>query len=137
MAVQLVSVEDYVNISNTMATYMWLVDAGDDAAWGELFTEDAMFTGVPPGPRHGREAIKEIARLTGLYGGKYRHLSGNYSIAYGDTSDEAWFRYYALTTTWLKDSGPQFDNMALAKANLVRIDGVWKIRSNEIELLKE
>jgi hypothetical protein len=135
MARKFVSVEDYVNISNMMATYMWLVDSGDEEGWGDLFTEDAIFYGVPHETRYGREEIKKIAWFTGQMGGTYRHLSGNHSIEYGETTDEAYFRYYALMTTWVKAQGPQFDNMALAETHLVRVGDGWKIKTNTVKLL--
>lgn len=138
MVRKFVSVEDFISIFNLMGTYHWLVDEDAEGnEWASLFTEDCFFSGIPPKTFYGHEGLKKIAAAVGTFQGKYRHLSGNYSIEYGATKDEAYARYYTLTTTWLKEQGPKLDDLALAKVHLVRINGEWKIKSNTIKLLKE
>lgn len=134
---KLVSTEDYISILNLMGTYQWLVDAGDEQGWADLFTEDGFFAGLPVTFR-GREELKVIPREVAKYGGdKMRHLTGNYSMQYGETTGEAHVRFYSLVTTWLKDEGGKFFNLALCNAHLVRINGEWKIKSNSIKNLGE
>jgi hypothetical protein len=133
-----ISVEDYILIKNLLGTYQWRVDDGDSEGWASLFTEDGAFIGGLPDPYHGREQLKKIPEMVrSTFQDKMRHLSGNYSIEYGKTKDEAHARYYSLVTTWLKDQGPQFFQLSLCNVHLVRISGEWKIKSNNVKNLKE
>lgn len=130
------SVEDFISILNLMGEYQFLVDEGDEEGWSSLFVEDGFFEGLPV-PFSGHEALKMIPRSTNAYAGKMRHLSGNYNIRYGDTTDEAFARFYSLVTTWVKGEGPKFFQMAICKAHLLRVDGEWKLKSNTINMLNE
>jgi hypothetical protein len=127
-----ISVEDWVEISNLIGKYQWLVDEGDES-WADLFTEDGAFTGARDG-YHGRDALQRAAALTlASFEGKMRHSPGAVWIEYGETTDEAFARYYSLVTTWFEDPGPEFFNMALCRVHLLRIDGTWKIKSNTMK----
>jgi hypothetical protein len=126
-----VTVEDWVEISNLIGKYQWLVDEGDEDGWADLFTEDGHFGSHEGQGWRGREALKEAAGMTLThFHGRMRHSPGATWIEYGETQDEAVARYYSLVTTWFDDPGPEFFNMALCTMSLARIDGEWKIRSN-------
>jgi len=139
MAIKTVSVEDFISIFNLMGTYQHLVDDGDSEGWASLFTPDGGFIGGLPDPYVGTEELKKIPELVrNTFKDKMRHLSGNYSITYGESKDEAYARYYSLVTTWIKDQGgPQFFQLSLCTVHLVRISGEWKIKSNTVKNLKD
>jgi len=128
-----VSVEDFVTIQNLMGKYQWLVDGGDSEGWASLFTEDGLFANGVLEPRKGRAELKKVpAMVLETYGDKMRHLMGSFYVEYGDTTDEAYARYYNLVTTWMKDEGAKIFCMALSTVHLLRIKGEWKIKSNNV-----
>lgn len=136
MALNFVSVEDYVAITNLMGLYQHLVDEGDEEGWTELFTEDGQFFGLPEeiAPAEslrGREGLKQIPRFSKqVFDGKFRHHIGSFTASYGSNNDEAFARYYMLATSWLASQGPKMEMFAVVKTHLVRINGEWKIKSN-------
>lgn len=129
-----VSVQDFVTIQNLMGKYQWMVDDGNAEGWASLFTEDGLFTnGVLP-PHKGHAELKKIpAGVLETFGDKMRHLMGTFYVEYGDSTDEAYARYYNLVTTWIKDEGAKMFCMALSTTHLVRINDEWKIKSNTIK----
>ena len=138
MSSKKISLEDDISIRNLMGKYQWLVDGGDEEGWASLFTEDGGFIGGLPEPHRGHKELKKIPALVrDMYQDKMRHLTGSFWTEYGASKDEAYARYYALVTTWLKDEGPQFFQMSLCTVHLVRINGEWKIKANNVKNLKE
>jgi hypothetical protein len=134
---QMVSAEDYLSILNLMGTYQWLVDDGDEDGWANLFVEDGFFAGLGPEPIRGREALKMIPRMAKSYGGNMRHHTGSFSMVYGDTKDVVNMRYYSLVTTWMPNEEPKLFQLALCKTHLVRVGGVWKLKSNTMQGLRQ
>ena len=134
MGIKLVSVEDYVQITNLMGAYQHLVDEGDGEGWADLFTEDGGFYGVPGAPPdafRGREGLKQIPAATRERGA--RHLTGSLSVRYGDSKDEAFARYYAVLFAF--EDGPGVDMFVIVDTHLVRVGDEWKIRSNTMKPL--
>lgn len=128
-----ISVEDWVEISNLIGKYQWLVDEADQGRWSSLFTEDGAFLSVEGEGYRGHDALRRAAAMTGEnFAGMMRHSPGAIWIEYGESKDEAFARYYSLVTTWFKDPGPQFFNMALCSMHLLRIGGDWKIKTNTV-----
>ena len=132
-----VSVEDFVNIQNLMGQYQFLVDEGDEEAWTALFVEDGFFAGLMPDAIVGREALKMIPQSAAQFQGKLRHLSGNFNMRYGATTDEAFAKFYSFVTTWIKGDGPKMFQMAICEAHLLRVDGEWMVKSNTMRGLNE
>lgn len=132
-----VSVEDFVNIQNLMGEYQFLVDSGDDEGWTSLFVEDGFFAGLMPEPIVGREALKMITQSAAQYKGKLRHMTSNFHMRYGETSDEAFAKFYSFVTTWVKGEGPKMFQMAVCEAHLLRVDGDWMVKSNTMQGLNE
>jgi hypothetical protein len=130
IAVEAISVEDWVEIANLIGKYQWLVDAGDPK-WAELFTEDGAFLSQAGEGYRGREQLRAGAASTQTYfAGAMRHSPSAIHIGYGESRDEATARYYSLVTTWFAQPGPDFFNMALCTASLVRVGGDWKFKTN-------
>ena len=137
MSSKTISLEDDLAIRNLMGKYQWLVDGGSDD-WVNCFTPDGGFVGGLPEPYHGHARLKEIPKLVREhYQDKMRHHIGSFWTEYGNTKDEAYARYYALVTTWMKDQGPQFFQMSLCTVHLVRVNSEWKIKTNNVKNLKE
>jgi hypothetical protein len=134
VAMPKITVEDWVDISNLLGKYQWLVDDGDEQGWSSLFTEDGFFEGLPP-DYHGREELKQIPRMS--FGGLSRHLPGSIWMEYGANQDEVFVRLYNLFSVWAPEQEPQFMQFALSRLHLLRIDGEWKIRSNTIKGLRQ
>jgi hypothetical protein len=131
-----ISVEDHIAISNLMGKYQWLVDGGDSDGWADLFTPDGALIGANPEPSRGREELKMVPKfVVDNFGDKMRHMTGSFYIEYGATTDEAYARFYNLVTTWVKSEGPKLFTMALSTAHVVRINGEWKIKSNNVKNL--
>jgi hypothetical protein len=133
-----VSLEDWVAIRNLLGKYQWLVDEGDSEGWANLFTPDGAFIGGLPDPHHGHEELKKIPKLVkDAFGNKLRHLSGNHYIEYGNSKDQAWAKFYSFVTTWIPEQGPQFFQFSLCNVELLRINGEWKIKANNVINLKQ
>lgn len=132
-----VSVEDFISIVHLLGEYQFLVDEGDEDGWTSLFVEDGFFAGLLPDPLVGREAMKAIPQSVGGYKGKMRHLSGNYNIRYGETTDEAIARFYSLVSTWIRGEDPRMFEMAVCEAHLLRIGDEWMLKSNTMRGLNE
>ena len=129
-----ISTDDFVAISNLMGHYQFLVDAGDEEGWASLFTEDGAFFGLPGmDPVEGREALKQIPKLAAQMGGKGRHLTGSFSVRYGDSRDEAFAQYYVLFLNWEDES--KLTLFADVRTHLVRVGDGWKIKSNTMKAL--
>jgi hypothetical protein len=129
-----ISVEDWVDISNLLGKYQWLVDECDEDGWSGLFTEDGVFEGLGPIFR-GREELKQIPRASTQFNGFARHLPGSLWMEYGATQDEVLVRLYTMISMWAPE--PQFLQFALATMHLVRRDGGWLVKSNTIKCLRD
>jgi uncharacterized protein (TIGR02246 family) len=130
-----ISVEDWVAISNLIGEYYWRVDENDAEGWADLFTPDGAFIGLGQDFR-GREGLKQVPALYAPMGGRLRHSPAAIWIEYGATRDEALAKYHTLVTTWMPEPGPELMEMALCDLTLTRVDGSWKIRANNVTLLR-
>jgi hypothetical protein len=135
MAAGKISVEDWVAIANLIGRYYWLVDENQADAWADLFVEDGAFVGLGREFR-GREGLKQVPALYAPMGGRLRHSPAAIWIEYGATTDEALARYHTVVTTWMAEPGPELMEMALCDLSLVRAGGGWKIRANNVRLLR-
>ena len=132
------SLEDDLAIRNLMGKYQWCVDGGDSEGWADCFTEDGAFIGGLPDPYHGREELKKIPELVrNMYQDRMRHLMGSFWAEYGDGQDEAYARFYSLVTTWLDNEDPKLFQCAICTVHLVRVEGDWKVKSNNVKNLKQ
>jgi hypothetical protein len=130
MAGKKVSVEDRLEVNDLLARYCWHVDEGDCDAWADLWTEDGVFAGVTPEPIRGREALKQVPAWS-LSGGS-RHNLINVIPEYGATEDEITVRAYNLVFSWMNAGAINCNAVALYK--LVRRNGEWKIKSNQVRM---
>lgn len=141
MASGLVSPEDFSLILNMMGKYQHLVDGMDAEGWVALFTEDGAFLGLPGENGsvrdfHGREELKEIPNVfVRLLGGKMRHNMCSFSAEYGESTDEAFARYYVIGTVAMPEGGVQVTMQVDVYTHLVKIGGEWKIKSNRMALV--
>jgi len=139
MAFNPVSPDDYSRILNLMGRYQYLVDAGDEDGWVDLFTEDGAFLGLGPEADEqfrGHEGLKGIVRMNiANSGGKMRHNLCSFSAEYGNSSDEAHARYYMIGTVSPEGQGTQVAIQVDVQTHLVRIGGEWKIKANRMTQL--
>lgn len=141
MAFNFVSAEDHSAILNLMGKYQHLVDDGDEDGWANLFTDDGAFLGLPdengsPDGYRGREGLKKIPRLNiNRFGGRFRHNIGSFSVAYGQTADEAHARYYVIGILSTPEEGARVIMQVDVRTHLVKIAGAWKIKSNHMTML--
>jgi hypothetical protein len=139
MAFNPVSAEDFSQIHNLMGRYQYLVDAGDEDGWVELFTEDGAFQGLGAEADEqfrGREGLKGIVRMNlANSGGRMRHNMCSFSAEYGNSTDEAVARYYMIGTVTPPGQPPQIAIQVDVRTHLVRISGAWKIKTNHMTQL--
>lgn len=139
MAFNPVSPEDFARISNLMGRYQYLVDAGDEDGWAQLYTEDGAFQGLGPEADEqfrGREGLKGVVRMNiANGGGRFRHNICSLSAEYGETSDEAHARYYMIGAITPPGQPTQVAIQVDVHTHLVRIAGEWKIRTNRMTQL--
>lgn len=133
-----ISTDDYVAISDHLARYCWAVDEGDEDGWVGLWAEDGVFTGVTPEPVVGREALRQVVRMSQASGpGKTRHMVANLACDYQDGKDVVLARYYNFVTNWA--DGGRLQVMALSKVVLQRggpsESGGWLIRRNDSTMM--
>jgi hypothetical protein len=123
------ALEDFVEISNLVGKYQWLVDEGDAEGWPALFTDDGLFEGGTPEPFQGREQLSQIPSYPQrVHGCKMRHHTGSIFVEYGDTADEAYARFYCLVLSFAPQAPPQLFCFSLYSLFLVRLNGAWKIK---------
>jgi hypothetical protein len=132
-----VSTDDYVAISDHLARYCWAVDEGDEDGWTALWTEDGVFTGVTPEPVVGREALRQVVRMSQASGPrKTRHMVANLACDYQGGRETVLASYYNFVTNWA--DGARMTVMALSKVLLERSgadeNGGWLIRRNDSEM---
>jgi hypothetical protein len=132
-----VSTDDYVAISDHLARYCWRVDEGDEEGWIALWTEDGVFTGIVPEPIVGREALRQVVRMSQASGSrKGRHMVANLACDYQGGRDTVLASYYNFVTNWAQ--GGRMTVMALSKVLLERSGadetGGWLIRRNDSEM---
>lgn len=139
MAFNPVSPDDFAQILNLMGHYQYLVDAGDEDGWVDLFTEDGAFLGLGPEAdeqHRGREGLKGIVRMNlANGGGKMRHNMCSFSAQYGSSNNEAHARYYMIGTVSPPGQGTQIAIQVDVETHLVRSDGQWKIKTNRMNQL--
>ncbi|MBV1691612.1 nuclear transport factor 2 family protein [Novosphingobium sp. G106] len=129
-----ISTDDYVAISDHLARYCWAVDEGDEEGWIRLWTEDGVFTGVTPEPVVGREALRQIVRMSQASGpGKTRHMVASLACDYQDGNDVVLARYYNFVTNWAQ--GGRLQVMALCTVLLERAGSGWLIRRNDSTMM--
>jgi hypothetical protein len=123
-----VSVEDSVAINDLIAQYCYYVDYGFAEEWANLFTEDGELIGLGD-PLVGREQLKMLPPMAALSNdGTSRHQITNLFLVYGPTQEEVRMRGSGLMTKW--EHGGEFICFAAYDAQLVRVDGEWKIKKN-------
>jgi hypothetical protein len=139
MAFNPVSPEDFAALSNLMGRYQYLVDAGDEEGWVELFTEDGAFQGLGPEADEqfrGREGLKGVVRMNvGNGGGRMRHNMTSFSAEYGDSTDEAHARYYMVGIVTPPGQPAQIAVQVDVHTHFVCVDGEWKIKTNRMTQL--
>ena len=141
MALNLVSPDDFAALLNLMGKYQHLVDSGDEEGWADLFTPDGAFIGVPDGSGGtydlvGREELKRMpTTVMDMSGGTFRHNLCSYSAEYGANRDEAFARYYVIATSNLPGAGTTVTLQVDVHSHLLRIDGVWKLKSNTMKVV--
>ena len=129
-----VSTEDYVAISDHLARYCWHVDEGDEDSWTALWTEDGVFAGVSPEPVIGREALRQVVRMSQASGPRRtRHMVANLFCDYLGGRDTVLANYYNFVSNWA--DGARMTVMALSKVLFVRNGEGWLIRRNDSEML--
>jgi len=139
MAFNPVSAEDFSQIHNLMGRYQYLVDAGDEDGWVDLFTEDGAFQGLGEEADkqfRGHEGLKGIVRMNlANSGGRMRHNMTSFSAEYGNSTDEAIARYYMIGTVTPPGEAPQTAIQVDVRTHLVRVGGAWKIKTNHMTQL--
>jgi hypothetical protein len=127
-----IATEDYVSVSDLMGSYCWHVDAGNEAEWLNLWTDDGTFSGATPQPLVGHEQLKLVIAMSNQSDGKLRHMIGNLNCSYGDTPDTILARFYNLVTDWT--GGGSFKVFATCNAVIVRSADGWKVKRNDAQM---
>jgi hypothetical protein len=130
------SLEDFVDISNVVGKYQWLVDEGDSQGWPALFTTDGIFEGGTPEPYQGKEQLSQIPSYPQrVHGCAMRHHTGSLFVEYGANADEACARYYCLVLSFAPKTPPKLFCLSLYSLFLVRQQGEWKIKRASPKIL--
>jgi hypothetical protein len=129
-----VSIEDAFAIYDLFGRYCYYVDHNFGEEWADLYTEDGVADGILPEVVAGREQLSRVAPDSfERFGGKVAHQLTNPMIDYGASTDEALVKASGLVTFW--DNGGSLFCFAYYDMKLVRIDGQWKIKRNDVRLL--
>jgi len=91
MAEQPVNETDYVQLSRLVIEHAWKADNGQADTTHELYIDDGELV-LPPGPIHGREALREWGRqiVDNTPWRTIRHVCGNMRFVYdGDDNNAA------------------------------------------------
>ena len=126
------NVDDMQAVQEVLARYNWAFDAGNGEEWAALFTPDGSLTGGAK-PAHGTAEL--IAAVTGSFqhfSGGIRHHLTDLVAEYAGDRNTVHAKGCNLVTNW-QDGGKLF-GLALADLVLVRRDGEWKIKSNQLTL---
>jgi hypothetical protein len=127
--------EDYSGINEFLARYFRYVDENKPDDWAGLWIEDGVFAMEGSNPLVGREALKAIPGLSfERSGGKMRHLYTNLSCEYGESRDTVIADFYELVLNW--QSGGALQGFANCKALVVRDASGWKMKRNEVTMLR-
>ena len=129
--------DDFVSVQQFWARYCWLIDEGESEAWASLWAEDGTFTGVAPEPLVGHASLLGFAQnvYASAGNGNIRHMAGNLTCEYGETSDTVVARFYNYVTMWGGQPGAGSYVMALCEAVLARAGDGWTLKSNTVRSL--
>ena len=129
-----VSTEDYVEISDGLGRYCWMLDNADADGWAGLWHKEGMLLGLGPQPIVGREALRHVPQKFGEYAGRRRHLACNLFCDYGESRSEIDAKFYNFVSTW-GDTGGEATLFAICEATFVHTEGKWLIGRNMLKLL--
>jgi uncharacterized protein (TIGR02246 family) len=124
-----VSADDHAGIYELYARYPFEMDADDEAALADCFTEDGLFRISGQGRFEGREEIEGLVRKTAA--GRPRHLTLNVWIRDVDGDGVASVKAYFLLVD--VDSG---ENVAYGNYNDTPVrcpDGRWRWRERLVQ----
>ena len=122
---------DHDAVRSVLAQYCHLCDDGRFEEWGELFTDDAVFTVL--GTTHeGRETIQAFIAAAMPPEARGRHLLSEPHVTIsGDTADVATDYAFVGRTA----GGLAITSTGRYLDRLVRDDSTWRIASREIVFL--
>jgi hypothetical protein len=128
----MIALIDWMEINEFLSRYCWAIDEGDAETFASLWTEDGALTGVLQ-PRHGRAELEALALENfERHGRRMRHVYSNLICEYGPAgAGEVRVRFYNHAR--VLGEGARSLGLALCHATVVRIDGQWFMRSNDVD----
>lgn len=132
--VRTLPIEDRLAVQDLLARYGWYVDENRGDDWAALYASDGIFEGTRPAPVVGTADLRKVpGELTERFGGRLRHQISNLYVEAGEDSDDAVAHFYTQVGQWNEGYTPVM--LAVSRAILRRIDGVWRIQRNTIRPL--